>query len=179
MARRLLKKWLPHPDKVRSHPSIEMFGDLLQDPNLWHLNRHSVSIAVFIGLFTAFIPLPLQMGIAALAAIGLRANLPISVTLVWITNPVTMPAIFYLCYKVGAVILGTKIGAFSFELSWAWLEAELLRIWRPFLLGCFVSGLFAGLLGATVTNSLWRHYVIQRWRRRQRRLNAAKPAKKD
>lgn len=168
MARKLLKKWLPHPDKVRAHPSIRVFGDWLQDPNLWHLNRRSVTTAVFIGLFTAFIPLPAQMLIAALAAILFRANLPISVSLVWITNPVTMPAIFYICYKLGAVMLGTGIGAFDFELSWAWLSAELARVWRPFLLGCLVTGLFAGLLGASTSYLVWRQYVIRRWRRRRR-----------
>jgi len=54
-----------------------------------------------VGLFCAFVPLPIQMLLAAAAAIIFRVNLPISVGLVWITNPVTIPPMFYFCYKVG------------------------------------------------------------------------------
>ncbi len=167
MARKLFKRFLPEHDHIRNHPSVKIFGSLLHDPNLWHLNRRSVSVAFFIGLFVAFVPLPIQMLIAALAAIVFRANLPLSVILVWITNPVTMPAMFYFAYKVGAVLMDLPPQNFAFELSWSWIGAELLHKWRPFLLGCFVSGLFSGLLGAATVHTLWRVHVIHRWHKRQ------------
>ncbi|MBD2859069.1 DUF2062 domain-containing protein [Spongiibacter sp. KMU-158] len=167
MARKFFKRWLPAPEKMREHPSVRVFGSLLHDPNLWHLNRRSVTLAFFIGLFIAFVPIPTQMLLSALVAIMLRANLPLSVMLVWITNPVTMPAMFYFTYKIGALLLGLPHKTFVFELSWTWIHNELIELWQPFLLGCFVCGLFCGLLGASSIHVLWRVNVIRRWRKRQ------------
>lgn len=167
MARKIFKRVLPAPEQFRDHPSIQVFGSLLHDPNLWHLNRRSVTVAFFVGLFVAFVPLPGQMVIAGLAAILCRANLTLSVLLVWVTNPVTMPALFFFAYKVGSVLMDLQPQDFAFELSLTWIEAELAHKWKPFLLGCAVCGLFSGLLGATTIHILWRVHVIHRWRKRQ------------
>lgn len=170
MPRKLLKRYLPTPESIRSRPSLQWLGSWLHDPNIWHLTRSSVSKAFFIGLFVAFMPIPAQMAVAALVAVLARANLPLSVALVWITNPVTMPPIFYLAYRLGALLLGVPHGAFHFELSLEWLGGGLLAIWQPFLLGCLVLGLFAGLLGATLIRVIWRLQVIHRWRKRRLRI---------
>ncbi len=59
--------------------------------SLWRINCDSVSRGVAIGLFAAAIPLmPFQMVIAAFLAIIIRANLPISVAVSWISNPFTL-----------------------------------------------------------------------------------------
>ncbi|MEW8398672.1 MAG: DUF2062 domain-containing protein, partial [Candidatus Thiodiazotropha sp.] len=65
MPKRLIKSLLPHHEEVRNHKHLKLFGSLMHDPNLWHLNRHSVSGAFAVGIFMAFIPLPLQMVFAA------------------------------------------------------------------------------------------------------------------
>ncbi len=96
MARNLLKRFIPTPAAIKSNPALHFLGDLLHDPNLFHLNRHSVSVAFFWGLFIALLPIPGQMPVAAGAALLLRCNLPITVALVWITNPFTMPFFFFL-----------------------------------------------------------------------------------
>jgi len=121
---------------------------------------------MFIGLFTAFVPVPTQMILAAFIAILVRANLPISVLLVWVSNPITIAPLFYFAYKVGLVVTGTESTQFVFELSWQWLTTGLAQVWLPFLVGCLVCGLFFGLLASTVTRYLWRWYVIHRWRKR-------------
>ena len=95
MAKKTIQRFLPDPNKIRHHKSLKIFGRLLQDANLWHLNRRSARGAFAVGLFFAFIPVPFQMVLAAAGAILFRVNLPISVALVWLTNPLTMPPIFY------------------------------------------------------------------------------------
>lgn len=169
MARKLFKRMMPDPDRVKNHRSLRFLGERLHDPNLWHLNRYSVSVAFFIGLFMAMMPIPAQMVAAALLALWWRANLPISVVLVWITNPLTMPPIFYVCYRVGAALLQHPARDIQFQLTPEWLTESLGQIWEPFLLGCLISGLFLGLLGAASIQVLWRVHVLHRWRQRRKR----------
>ncbi len=169
MPKRTLKQFTPSPERMREIKSLRVLGDWIYESNLWHLNRYSASMAFFVGLFVAFMPLPGQMIIAAFAAVALRCNLPISVGLAWITNPVTMPAIFYLAYRVGSLLLGVPTIAFEIELSLEWLSNSLAAIWQPFLLGCFVCGTLFGSLGYFLISILWRWQVGRRWRRRQRR----------
>jgi len=78
MPKKFIKRYLPDHEKIRNHKSLnKIFGTLLHDPNLLHLNRRSVSGAMAVGLFLAFVPLPIQMGLAAGIAILIRVNLPI------------------------------------------------------------------------------------------------------
>ena len=166
MSRRLFKRYVPDTKKIRNHPSLKIFGKILDNPNLWHLNRHSVAKAFCIGLAWAWVPVPFQMLSAGACAILLRANLAISVVLVWITNPVTMPVLYYFSYRVGSYILDTPPSGFSFELSWEWLFTGLLAIWQPFLLGCLVCGLISAIAGYILIQILWRIMVRRHWQQR-------------
>jgi len=165
-----MKRYMPDNEKIRNNKQLnKVFGTLLHDPNLRHLNRRSVSMAFFVGLFMAFVPLPTQMVMAAAIAILVRCNLPISVGLVWITNPVTMPPIFYFAYKVGNWILVTAEHKFVFELSWEWLGTELAAICEPFLLGCAMCGLVFGTLGYITIRGLWRLHIVKTIKDRRRK----------
>jgi uncharacterized protein len=167
MPRRLIKRYMPDQQTIRDHKHLQFLGTLLHDPNILHLNRRSVSGAFSVGLFMAFVPVPFQMVLAAIGAIVMRVNLPISVALVWITNPLTMPPIFYFSYKVGAWILQIPVRDIEFVLSMEWLMRELGAIWQPFLLGSFVSGAAFAVLGNVGIRLLWRLMVSRNWRKRQ------------
>jgi len=105
-------------------------------------------------------------------AVWLRCNLPLSVSLVWITNPVTMPAIFFFAYELGAFLLGENTQALNFELSFEWLFTTLGAVWEPFLLGCTLFSIGFGALGYFLVDILWKMQVRHKWkeRRRQRQL---------
>ena len=179
MPRRLIKRYLPEPHKVRDEKCFQFLGKLLHDPNLWHLNRHSVSGAVAVGLFSAFILIPFQTILAALLAIWFRVNLPVSVVLIWITNPLTIAPIFMLTIKLGAVILGLPHEATTIELSWAWFSTELIHIWKPLLVGCLVMATFFSAVGYVTTQYLWRDYVLRRYRARRRQREERALAEKN
>ncbi|MGB0848981.1 MAG: DUF2062 domain-containing protein, partial [Thiolinea sp.] len=100
-------------------------GSALHDPRLWHFNRHNIAGACALGLFCMWIPFPPQTVMAAIAAIFIRVNLPLSVALVYVTNPITIPPMFYGAYKLGAVILGEKVQAIEFSLSVDWLQSTM------------------------------------------------------
>ncbi len=169
MPRRFIKRFLPHPDRIKGSKSLRFLGTLIHDPNLWHLNRHSVSRAMAIGLFWAMIPMPLQMLAAAVVAIPARANLPISVGLVWLTNPITMPPVFYCSYKFGTWMTGTPALQMPDRITLGWIGQVLQSHWQPLYLGSLVLGLLLAGLAYLITNSYWHWWVRHNWRKRQER----------
>lgn len=171
MPKKLIKKYLPDPETLKRHKNLQFLGDRLHDPNLWHLNRRSVSLAVAIGLFVAWIPTPGQMAIAAIAAFYLRGNLPISVALVWITNPLTMPPMFYFAYRVGLLAMGSPAPDQDFEFSVDNLMSGLGDIWAPFLLGCLIVGIIFSAAGYFGIQGFWRYHVNKKWGERNERNN--------
>jgi uncharacterized protein (DUF2062 family) len=169
MPKKTLRSLIPTPARIREIKSLRILGEWVYASNLWHLNRYSASMAFFVGLFVAFVPIPSQMVLAAVLAVLLRCNLPLSVALVWVTNPVTMPAIFFMAYKVGALIIDVPVQDIEFELSVHWFTHQLTLIWRPFLLGCLICGLFCGSVGYFSVSMAWRYRVVRHWKERKRR----------
>lgn len=163
MPKKFLKRFIPEHSTITQQKTLNrLFGTLLHDPNLLHLNRRSVSGAFFVGIFIAFVPVPFQMALAAGAAIYWRVNLPVSVSLVWISNPFTIPPLFYFCYKVGQWVLGGEVQEFTFELSLEWLAEEIAIIWQPLLLGSFLVGIISATLGYVTVRGLWRLHIVKR-----------------
>jgi len=175
MPRKLIKHYLPCKETLKKSKFLGVFGRLILNPELWHFNKRSVSGAFAVGLFSAFIPLPFQMAIAAAGALIFRVNLPLSVALVWITNPVTIPPIFYGAYLVGAWILDTPVMEVEFALTIEWLKTGLLNIWQPFLLGCLICGIVAALTSLITIRILWRRSVLKSWQKRKFKRNKGNP----
>lgn len=175
MPRKFLKKYLPDPSHLREHKQLRVFGERLLDPNLWHLNRRSIANGVFIGLFCAMIPMPLQMLPAAMLAILFRANLPISVVLVWLTNPLTAVPVWYGAYLFGSAMLGMEphwtIEEKSFEAVWDAMWGNFAQIYVPMLAGSLVIGIVLACLGWATMHYIWRAHI-----RHQRRLRAKRRA---
>jgi len=169
MPKKLLKKYMPDPEKLKQQKSLQFLGNRLHEPNLWHLNRRSVSLAFAIGLFAAWIPTPGQMAIAAVAAFYFSANLPISVALVWITNPLTMPPMFYFAYIVGLNSLGQAAPSADFEFTVDNVMSSLGEIGGPFLFGCLVLGVISSIIGYFGIRLFWKYNISQQWKARKKR----------
>lgn len=167
MPKKKLQKLFPTPEQVRQNKSLSFLAPLMGKANLWHLNRRSVAQAFFIGIFCAFIPMPFQMALAALMAFYFNSNLPISVGLVWISNPVTMPPLFYATYSLGAYILDIPAREFSSDMSLDSLLSQLNDIWLPLYLGSILAGLVLASLSYAGMRILWRMHVISHWNKRQ------------
>ena len=175
MARKLIKKYLPHPGTITENRWIKVLGPRLQDPSLWHINRRSFSGAMAVGVFCAFMPIPFQMLLAAFAAVAFRVNILIAVPMVWISNPITIPPMFYFSYNVGAWILGTETHDFMLELSFDWLLSEFLYIWQPLLLGSLVVATLSSISALLVAHLFWRYHIWTRIKNRRKRRRKPKP----
>jgi hypothetical protein len=177
MPRQFFRKNLPDPDRLRKHKSLRFLGDLLADPNLWHINRRSLGGAAFIGAFCGFLPIPFQMAVAALLALQFRCNLPFSVVLVWFSNPFTYVPIFFFTHRVGSRLLGSPVPPLDETgISLArltdveWMVENLPALWEmlvPLWVGSLLCGLVAGTLAWLVVRIGWRLIVTRNWHLRR------------
>ena len=163
------RRFIPSPEQIKTNKVLKLLGPVMDNPNLWHLNRRSVSKAFTIGLFITYIPFLGHMFLAALCAVIFRANLPISVALVWVVNPLTMIPMFGLAYIVGAMLLGQSWDGLDFSSL-----AVLQEMWQPFVLGCFVCGAFLAVLGNIAVRVFWRMRVVKKWQAKNKRRLLAK-----
>lgn len=164
-----LKRFIPTREKILSYRVMRYFGKWLDEPRLWQFNRHSVPVAFSIGLFVTYIPFLGHMILATFLAILFRANLPLSLALVWVVNPFTMIPLFGLALAVGAGIFGVSLVDFQ----WTNLE-ELSHLWLPFVVGCLATGTASAAIGHFLVKSIWRYRIGRKWRKRLRRRSFAK-----
>jgi uncharacterized protein (DUF2062 family) len=153
MPRKYFRKYLPSHDSVRNHKYLSKFGRFLHHPNLWHLNRHSVSCGVAVGMFCGLIPGPLQMLGAALLAIPLRVNLPVALITTLYTNPFTIVPLYVVAYWLGSLVVGGGTMTEPPEFSWTHIGE-----WTRALVDWSIAVQVA-----------WRAWVVIQWRRRKRR----------
>ena len=165
-----LKRFLDAKRRLLTHPVFDCVRHRLYAENLWHLNRRSFAGGLACGLFAAFIPVPLQMLLAALLATFASVNLPIALVATWVSNPLTYAPIFYTNYRYGALIIswwsGSPLTAIDPTQG---MLTQLQAIGAPFLLGSFCAGLTAAAIGYIGARAIWRAQVLwRRWRRSER-----------
>lgn len=184
MAKKIFKRLANSAGQLKDSNMLGALGSRIHDANLWHLNRHSVSRAFFAAFFTSitFMVIPGHMVTAALMAIWIRANLPISVSLVWLVNPFTIPPLAYTALKIGTWVMpethrknvtalmhfdwhGTE--ALSLKVSHFWHLFE--KVWEPFMLGSLTLGLVTGIGSYFLVQLFWRIHVIRTWNARQKK----------
>ncbi len=184
MARKFLRRFLPHPDRIRENPSLRWLGPAIHDPNLWRLNRRSVAGAVAVGAFFAFFLPVAQFLAAGVSAMFLRVNLPVAVTSTLITNPLTFGPWYYLAYKIGALFTGVsapdRIPEPVQHTAMSWWEGvqagidHLLSMGLPLFVGLAVLAVSSAILGYVLVHLLWRIPAYLRLRRSRRRMRMAR-----
>lgn len=176
MPRRFLQRKLPNMHSVLGNRRLRWIGLGLKDSDLFHLNRRSVSMAFLVGLFTAFLPVPGQLLIAALLAFAVRCNLPLAMALIFVSNPLTIPPLTLLCYRVGAFLLGNEAAPQQFHFTWEWLTGQGIHLLPTLLTGCLTLGAGSGITGYLAVRWLWRWHAVARWRQRKATRAATRSA---
>ena len=143
------------------------------------MNRGSLTRAVYIGVLCAFFPLPGQMPLAIAGALIFRANIPMSVALTWLTNPVTAIPVFWFAYYVGAWFtseppIGLRtIGRILADLS-LWILGDAANpflvyqffSFKAFLIGLLICALVTSLVLGLAFRIGWQLIVTQDWQKR-------------
>lgn len=124
------------------------------------INRRMVTQGVGIGLFWAFIPMPMQMVAVIAMTPFVKFNVPIAISMVWLSNPLTMPPMYYMEYLTGNFLLGRE-GISDIELTLEWFSANIEAIFLPLYVGtAFYSIVVTGVI-YILLNRLWIRCVYQ------------------
>jgi len=160
--RRTVKRQFLKSRKIKEHRVLGYFGKAFDRRKLWHVTRYSVAKAAAVGIFSAYLPVPFEMVIAAALAFMFRANLPISVMLIWISNPFTWAVLWGPPYLLGALLLGAE----------RVVEPVMTRVWieqhyTALLLGCTIVGVAMATAAYFTVLVLWRMDVVKHWELRR------------
>jgi uncharacterized protein (DUF2062 family) len=143
------------------------------------VNRNSVSKAVLVGLFFAFIPMPMQMLGVILMIPFLKFNVPIGIGLVWITNPITMPFIFYGELIIGDLLTLSPISqdidfiVELFTMNWFTSEflSKLMEVIVPMYIGALFTAITMSISGYYLVRWLWYRSVHHEKLKREKRFH--------
>jgi uncharacterized protein (DUF2062 family) len=163
----------------------------MHHPRLWHLTRRGVALGAAIGIFFGLTIPVAQIPLSAIAAIAMRANLPVAVTSTLVSNPVTFAPIYLVAYRIGTTITGETaprngevteqsldprdddpVGWFGF-----WWQ-RISALGRPLIVGVLVMASIASVLTYALIDGVWRlTTLVTRRRRLQRRAEPARDVK--
>ncbi len=144
--------------KTSKHRKLKDFIKKYKIPKEYlSTNRRMISKAVFIGLFIAFIPMPMQM-LAVLAFIPfVKFNVPIALAMCWLSNPFTMPPMYYMEYLTGSFFLGTEIA--PVEMTLEWFSENIDNIFIPLYTGTFFYSIVGSFTGYYLVSHFWKGSV--------------------
>ena len=130
------------------------------------VNRKMITKGVAIGLFWGFIPMPMQMLAVIASTPFMRFNVPIAISMVWLSNPFTMPPMYYMEYLTGNFLLGRE-GVADIEMTVEWFSSNIGDIFIPLYVGAsFYSIVVTGFI-YVLLNLLWIRSVHSEKRERK------------
>ncbi len=144
--------------KTSEHKKLKEFIKKYKiPPQYLSTNRKMVSRAVLLGIFIAFIPMPMQMA-AVLAFMPLfKFNVPIGLAMCWLSNPFTMPPMYYMEYLTGSFFLDMKPE--PVEMTLQWFSDNIDKIFIPLYTGTLFYSVFGSILAYWAVNHFWKGSV--------------------
>ncbi|MDE0990501.1 MAG: DUF2062 domain-containing protein [Pseudomonadales bacterium] len=171
-----LKKYLPTSKQIAEIRALSFLRHLLLEPNLWHMNRYSLSFGFLIGGICCFLPIFFQSVPCVLLCVWIRCNVPVAVLVVWISNPITFGPMMYFAYRVGLWILGTEQEIELLNPSLKWFVDQISIVWQPIIVGSLACGVAFGMAGFIVIQLYYRWRVS---RYKLRKLGARRRSESD
>lgn len=133
------------------------------------INRRLVSNGVLIGVFFALLPLPSQIMFVLFTTLFIRFNIIIALSIVLLTNPITMPFVIFIEYHLGNWLLHSNLKV-KIELSMQWIEHNYSSILLPLLVGSFSAAVVLSLSSYLIVRILWIQSAKKAYKSRKRDL---------
>ncbi|MGB0415706.1 MAG: DUF2062 domain-containing protein [Coraliomargarita sp.] len=165
---RRVKRWLrplPRRANIHRYPVLRYFSDAAKKRSyLWSFRTENAVPAIYVGCVLALLPLyGIQLPLALLFALLLRANLPILAALQMVSNPFTVLPIWFSLYQIGRDVLGL-LGIDALPLSrddvsrlihnfnqgeWGSNFDRIITVFGLTSLGALIIGVFFGVVLST------------------------------
>lgn len=125
---------LPKKPPVFARPR-ERFSQMLIRMRQLEGNPHYIALGMAVGIFVSMTPIiPLQTIVAVALAYLFRGSKSAAALGTWLSNPLTIPVVYYAAYKLGCLLLGyqntlesiafnsfSQLMALGIEVTWAML----------------------------------------------------------
>jgi uncharacterized protein len=116
-------------------------------------NPHYIALGMAVGIFISITPIiPLQTVVAVTLAFLVRGSKSAAALGTWLSNPLTIPLVYYADYKLGCVLLNcqTTVDNIAFD-SFSQLMDLGIGVTSAMLVGSLVIGAVLGVVGYSVT----------------------------
>ena len=129
-------------------------------------NPHHLALGMGVGIFVSIMPIiPFQTLVALGLAFIVRGSKSAAFLGTWLSNPLTIPLVYYANYKVGCLLLGyeTTLESISFDSF-----SQLMELGLEVTLAMLVGGAAIGaVLGVAAYFATFRGFIVIRRRSRQ------------
>lgn len=140
--------------KISKNDKINSFLENYKIPKEYlAINRRMINKAVLLGVFIAFIPMPMQMLAVIFFIPFMKFNVPIALAMCWITNPFTMPIIYYVEYITGSFILNIPME--EVKITVEWFSNNISNIFIPLYFGALFYSILLSILSYFLINFFW------------------------
>jgi uncharacterized protein (DUF2062 family) len=144
----------------------ERFSQMLVRMRQLEGNPHDIALGMALGVFVSITPIiPLQTIVAVLLAFVFRGSKSAAALGTWLSNPLTIPLVYYANYKLGCSVLGyqTTLDSVAFDSFSQLMELGLEVTWAM-IVGGLVIGSILGIVAYFIT---FRVFITIRRRSRQ------------
>jgi uncharacterized protein len=155
-----IRRQTPGRDEILATRWLKPVSPYLSDDRLWTLERQSVARGVAMGLFMGLLMPVAQILFAVAGAAVIRGHVPISAACTLVTNPLTVPPIYYAAYQLGEAMLPRGL-----NISWLqtdaqhWLAQGLnwaVTHGTPLMAGLLVMASVSAMVGFASVQMLWK-----------------------
>lgn len=167
-----LVRAIPTRERLAGNRWLRPVAHRVLAPSLWRFTRRSVPRGVALGLGTGLLFPFAHMPIAAVAALPIRANVPVAVGVTLLSNPLTLPPLLYCAFRIGhwvlridAALPGAPV-AHATAANVGWLHWLVSEAGPSTIVGMLVITAVLATLGYALTALGWRVWIARKWRHR-------------
>lgn len=150
-----LRALAPSCEQIKANPWLRALAPYLDQPKLWQWSRRGVAMGGAVGLFIGLLIPVAQIPLAATAAVVIRANVPVAALSTLITNPLTVPPIYYAAYHLGAWATETSMPAVVSLTDPMLLWENLGTIGMPLFAGLGIMATFVSIASYLLISQVW------------------------